>query len=139
MARLCSSVLLSLLIALPGSAVTMDWTPIGNPNNSCDPLTDAFGVVTGCLGTVPYPYEIGTYEVTNAQYAEFLNAKATSDPLGLYSESMSKADIANQSRGGIETQRQPRQLHLQHDRRSRELAGGIRLVLRRAALRKLDE
>ncbi len=35
-----------------------------------------------------YDYLIGTYEVTNAQYAEFLNAKAASDPLGLYNTSM---------------------------------------------------
>ena len=35
-----------------------------------------------------YGYDIGTYEVTNAQYVEFLNAKATSDPLGLYNPNL---------------------------------------------------
>jgi formylglycine-generating enzyme required for sulfatase activity len=35
-------------------------------------------------GSVPYAYNIGTYEVTNAQYTEFLNAKAKSDPLDLW-------------------------------------------------------
>jgi formylglycine-generating enzyme required for sulfatase activity len=81
MPRLCSSLLL-LLIASSASAVSIDWTPIGNPGNACDPQPQ------GCFGAVAYSYRIGTYEVTNAQYAEFLNAKAASDPLGLYSPSM---------------------------------------------------
>ena len=78
MPRLCSSVLLSLLIASSASAVTMAWTPIGNPGNACDPQLD------GCYGAVGYGYGIATYDVTNAQYAEFLNAKAKADPLYLW-------------------------------------------------------
>ena len=35
-----------------------------------------------------YTYRIAKYEVTNAQYAEFLNAKAATDPLGLYNPNM---------------------------------------------------
>jgi sulfatase modifying factor 1 len=76
------SCLLSLLIASSASAVTMDWTPIGDPGNACDPQPG------GCYGAVGYTYSIGSYEVTNAQYAEFLNAKAKSDPLHLYNERM---------------------------------------------------
>src|SRR5258705_203722 len=78
---LTSSLMLlpSLLIAPSVSAVTMDWTPIGNPGNAAD--------TTG-YGAVGYAYSVGTYEVTNAQYVEFLNAKAKSDPLGLYNPSM---------------------------------------------------
>src|SRR5262245_53107553 len=79
MPRLCSSLLLSLLIASSSSGVTMDWTPIGNPGNAADR--------TG-FGSVGYAYNIGTYEVTNAQYVEFLNAKAKSDPLELFNPSM---------------------------------------------------
>src|SRR5262249_50907519 len=82
MPRLFSSLLLSLLIASSASAVTMDWTPVGNPGNACDTQLE------GCFGAVNYSYSIGTYEVTNAQYAEFLNAKAASDPLGLYNTNM---------------------------------------------------
>jgi formylglycine-generating enzyme required for sulfatase activity len=63
----------------PASAVTIDWTPVGSPGNPAD--------TTG-FGAVGYAYEIGKYEVTNAQYAEFLNAKAASDPLGLYNANM---------------------------------------------------
>jgi formylglycine-generating enzyme len=83
MPRLFSTLVLSLGIASSASAVTMAWTPIGNPGNACDPQPSQ-----GCFGSVSYAYGIGTYEVTNAQYAEFLNAKAASDPNGLYSDSM---------------------------------------------------
>jgi formylglycine-generating enzyme required for sulfatase activity len=71
--------------ASTASAVTVDWTFVGNPGNACDPQS------TGCHGAVSYPYFIATYEVTNAQYAEFLNAKAASDPLGLYDTQMGTA------------------------------------------------
>src|SRR4026208_1288732 len=81
MPRRCS-ILLLLLIASSASAVTMAGTPIGNPGNACDPQSQ------GCFGAVEYAYYIGTYEVTNAQYAEFLNAKAASDPLALYNPQM---------------------------------------------------
>src|SRR5262245_60935848 len=83
MPRSCSSLLLTLSIASSASAVAMDWTPIGNPGNACDSQSQ------GCFGSVAYGYDIGTYEVTNAQYAAFLNAKAASDPLGLYDSRMS--------------------------------------------------
>ena len=47
-------------------------------------------------GGVSYAYRIGTTEVTNAQYVDFLNAKAASDPLALYNTSM-----GSDARGGI--------------------------------------
>jgi formylglycine-generating enzyme required for sulfatase activity len=82
---LLGSSLLALVIAGSVSAVTMDWTPIGNPGNACDPQPDITGYGAGCFGSVAYAYNIGTYEVTNGQYAEFLNAKAAvSDPFNLY-------------------------------------------------------
>ena len=43
------------------------------------------------VGAVNYNYRIGLTEVTNEQYAEFLNAKAVSDPLDLYNTSMGSA------------------------------------------------
>lgn len=39
-------------------------------------------------GTVNYPYRIGKTEVTNWEYATFLNAVAKSDPHGLYNDRM---------------------------------------------------
>ena len=59
-----------------------DWTLVGDPGNACDPQSQ------GCFGSVGTHYNIGTYEVTNAQYAEFLNAMAATDPLGLYNTNM---------------------------------------------------
>ncbi len=70
---------MSLVIASSASAVTMDWLLVGDPGNAAD--------TTG-FGAVGYAYNISAYEVTNDQYTEFLNAKAASDPLGLYNTSM---------------------------------------------------
>jgi formylglycine-generating enzyme required for sulfatase activity len=64
---------------------------VGSPNNAPDS--------TG-LGTVGYSYNIGTYDVTNSQYVEFLNSNVpggeTADPLALYNSNMS-----NSTYGGI--------------------------------------
>ncbi len=63
------------------------WAVIGNIGNSAD--TRAMHDGTSDYGSVGYEYSIGKYEVTNAQYAAFLNAVATSsDPYGLYNENM---------------------------------------------------
>ena len=64
--------LAALLLALPASAVTMDWVTVGDPGNACDPQSQ------GCFGSVAYTYQIGKYEVTNAQCAEFPRASAGS-------------------------------------------------------------
>ncbi len=64
--------------------------PVGNAGNATDPLTG------NLYGSVSYDYRIATTEVTNAQYAEFLNFKAASDPLALYNPNMG-SDV----RGGI--------------------------------------
>jgi formylglycine-generating enzyme len=85
--RLCLSGLLALLIASSASAVTMDWVPVGNPGNA-DELIFIPPTTLGFFGAVAYGYQIAKYEVTNAQYSELLNAKAASDPLGLYNTSM---------------------------------------------------
>jgi len=73
---------LMLLLCAPASAVTIDWTAIGDPGNACDTQSQ------GCFGAVGHGYQISTYEVTNAQYAEFLNAVADTDANGLYHTNM---------------------------------------------------
>jgi formylglycine-generating enzyme required for sulfatase activity len=77
----------SLFGAHGAAAATISTVPVGNPGNSND--------TTG-FGGVDQDYRIATFEVTNTQYAEFLNSKATSDPLSLYSTSMD-----SDPRGGI--------------------------------------
>ena len=73
-------VLAVVVIAQSAAAVTMEWSFVGDPGNACDlqPWDPLGG--EGCFGAVDYAYSIGTYEVTNAQYVEFLNAKAALDP-----------------------------------------------------------
>src|SRR5215813_2062991 len=73
----------------------MDWKAINNPGNACDVQSQ------GCFGAVGYAYRIGTYEVTNAQYTEFLNAKAASDPLALYNVNMGTTMHGGITRSGI--------------------------------------
>jgi formylglycine-generating enzyme required for sulfatase activity len=84
-------------LAPAASAVEIDWTFVGDPGNPCENQSDIYG--DGCYGTVDYHYNIGTYEVTNAQYAEFLNAKAATDSLELYNANM--GDPNPYSFGGI--------------------------------------
>jgi sulfatase modifying factor 1 len=59
---------------------------VGDTGNAAD--------VTG-FGAVAYVYRIGKFEVTNAEYCEFLNATAKKDPYQLYDHRMAE------SHGGI--------------------------------------
>jgi len=82
--RRAASVVAVLLIAglsSPASAATFQWATVGNAGNAAD--------TTG-FGAVPYAYRIATTEVTNAQYAEFLNAvdPTGTNSLGLYNSNM---------------------------------------------------
>lgn len=86
------------LLAAPASAtVVMDWVTVGNPGNLADTATNCFAA--DC-GSVADPYLISKYEVTNAQYVEFLNLKAAADPLGLYSTSMNSSAQGGITRSG---------------------------------------
>jgi Sulfatase-modifying factor enzyme 1/BD-FAE/PEP-CTERM motif len=79
---------LCLTVSSAAHAVTIDTVPVGNPGNAADS--------TG-YGAVSYAYNIGTYEVTNSQYAEFLNAK---DPTGIDQLGLVSNDLLTY--GGIE-------------------------------------
>ncbi len=61
--------------------VVVETVSVGNLGNPND--TGSNG-----LGGVAYTYNIGMYEVTAGQYAEFLNAVAAADTYGLYNERM---------------------------------------------------
>jgi len=60
------------LPALAAAELAIDWVEIPRPNNSCDPQW-------GCFGSVPYVYLISRFEVSNAQYVEFLGAVAVDE------------------------------------------------------------
>ncbi len=76
-----------VLIPLNAFALTMDFVTVGNPGNAADPANS--GSVPG-IGTVNAAFGIGTYEVTNSQYAEFLNSVdgTGANSLGLYDLNM---------------------------------------------------
>jgi formylglycine-generating enzyme len=90
LASLCLFCASFLLASSSVSAVTIQTVPVGNPGNAPDPATG--------FGAVPYNYRFGTYDVTNAQYVEFLNSNDPNgtNPLGLFNGNMS-----NPSFGGI--------------------------------------
>jgi hypothetical protein len=82
-ASLALPLLVTALFAAPASAVDIEWVTVGSPGNSCDVRGPS------CSGgAVAYSYQIAKYETTNLQYAEFLNAVATTDSNGLYQTSM---------------------------------------------------
>jgi formylglycine-generating enzyme len=73
---------------MTGGQTSLQVVTVGDAGNPADS--------TG-YGSVGYVYQMGKYDVTNAQYAEFLNAKATSgDPYGLWHSNMS-----SDANGGI--------------------------------------
>jgi formylglycine-generating enzyme required for sulfatase activity len=80
------------------SPVAFDWVTVGDPGNACDPQGAG-----RCFGSVGYAYRISRHEVTNAQYAAFLNAKAAADPLGLYNPAMATGGIARSGTSGSYT------------------------------------
>ena len=69
------------LVSPAFAVVNMSWTSIGNAGNAADPSTG--------YGQVNYGYNIGTYEVTNAQYVDFLNAKGASNTNGIFTATFS--------------------------------------------------
>lgn len=85
---------LAWLPAAPAFALDLDWVVVGAPGNACNPSG------SGCYGSVAEVYEIARYEVTNAEYAEYLNAVAASDPNGLYNPGMHEDVTAGISRSG---------------------------------------
>jgi formylglycine-generating enzyme required for sulfatase activity len=77
------------LITSASASVTIDYVSVGNAGNAADS--------TG-YGAVAYAYQIGKYEVTNAQYGAFLNA---ADPTGANANGIYNANMGSNDRGGI--------------------------------------
>lgn len=77
--------------AVAHAGVTVETVTVGNPGNAAD--------TTG-YGAVAYTYQIGKYEVTNAQYAAFLNAAAKTDTHGLYNANMGSTQFGGITQSG---------------------------------------
>jgi len=94
-ARLACCLAGALLTFAPGlgqaETITIDLVQVGDAGNAYD--TRAGHAHYGAVG---YEYWIGKYEVTNAQYAAFLNAVAATDTYGLYNGNMGTS-----AQGGI--------------------------------------
>lgn len=99
--RLCGCALLVLacvhgaasaqsVFQMPVGQTSMQFSAIGYVGNA--PGVNGWGEAVGAVG---YQYQMGTFEVTNAQYARFLNSVAQSDPNGLW------ASPAGNAVGGI--------------------------------------
>jgi formylglycine-generating enzyme required for sulfatase activity len=72
-----------------GSGLTsLDTVAVGNLGNLSDTRYD------DSIGSVPYTFAMGKYDVTAGQYCEFLNAVGKTDTYGLYT-----ADMWNSSQG----------------------------------------
>jgi formylglycine-generating enzyme required for sulfatase activity len=82
----------SALITSASASITMDWVNVGNPGNAADPATGSL------YGAVAYAYQIGKHEVTNSQYATFLNAV---DPDGANANGVYNSNMGSNARGGI--------------------------------------
>jgi hypothetical protein len=90
-----------LLLSLPAGAVEIHWVAVRDAGNAADTqvMTCCGGLEGGTgFGSVGYDFAISRYEITNGQYAEFLNQVAKSDPGGLYNDSMG----SDATHGGID-------------------------------------
>lgn len=87
--------LLTLVVGFTASTVTeavvaINYVTIGHAGNVGDNTTG--------FGAVPYMYQIGKYEVTNAEYTGFLNAV---DPTGANANGIWNASMGSDIIGGI--------------------------------------
>ena len=85
MASVC--VLVVFLTGTASGLITIDTVTVGDPGNVADTRYNLYQRLEG-FGRVGYSYNIGKYEVTAGQYAEFLNAVAKTDTYGLYNSQM---------------------------------------------------
>jgi formylglycine-generating enzyme required for sulfatase activity len=63
---------------MPSGQTSLEFVTVGDAGNAADPATGSQ------YGAVAYVYRMGKYDVTNAQYAQFLNAVADTDTYGLW-------------------------------------------------------
>jgi formylglycine-generating enzyme required for sulfatase activity len=67
---------------MPSGQTSLSFVTVGDPGNLPDPATG------NLYGSVPYTFQMDAYDVTVAQYVQFLNAVAKTDTYGLYDSKM---------------------------------------------------
>ena len=87
------------VLALNAAPITIDTKEVNGDITNAPDTAIMWDGTTG-YGSVGYTYNIGTTAVTNAQYAAFLNAVASSDPYNLYNTNMGNAGTGYDA-GGI--------------------------------------
>lgn len=85
---------LAAATAPPAPAPFIEMVTVGNAGNGTDPGNP---IEANVYGAVAGTFQIGKFEVTNAQYVAFLNAVAATDTNGLFSTNME-----TNARGGID-------------------------------------
>lgn len=72
---------------MPSGLKSQEFVAVGDPGNAGEQSRLAYGDLT-YYGAVDYSYQIGKFDVTTAQYCQFLNAVAKTDTYGLYDINM---------------------------------------------------
>ncbi len=72
---------------MPSGQKSLEFVTVGDPGNAADTAVMTSDGTSG-YGAIACTYQIGKYDVTAAQYCQFLNAVAGSDPYGLYNVHM---------------------------------------------------
>lgn len=90
---------------MPVGQTNIELVTVGNPGNPGEPSGNwvAGGSGPGAVvGAVNYQYQIGKFEITIGQYAQFLNAVAVDDTYQLFNTSMfGNSDIAGIQQHGV--------------------------------------
>lgn len=86
---------------MPDEQTSLQFVTVGDPGNVAD--TVAMNDGTTGYGSVDHTYQMGKYDVTTAQYCQFLNAVAATDTYSLWNGGMaSKLPTVGISRSGNE-------------------------------------
>ena len=72
---------------MPTGQTSLEFVTVGDPGNAGEQSRLSDGDPT-YYGAVANTYQIGKYDVTTAQYCQFLNAMAKTDTYGLYNPTM---------------------------------------------------
>jgi formylglycine-generating enzyme len=88
MVRCLVAIVVVLSVAVSQAAVTMNMVTVGDPGNAGEQSRLLTNNDPTYYGAVNYTYQISKYDVTTAQYCQFLNAVAKTDTYGVYNTIM---------------------------------------------------
>jgi autotransporter-associated beta strand protein len=80
------------VFSMPAGQKSFEFVTVGDPGNAGEQSRLFSAGDPTHYGAVGYSYQIGKYDVTTAQYCQFLNAVAKTDTYGLYNPIMGGGD-----------------------------------------------